>query len=209
MVKRRHAADLRLRNQSCRAASIRDCQPSPVARKRASTSGDKRIVMRSLVGAFCGPRTPTLGRTDAGSASRAVRNLFKSAEEISRTSPFESISDLRFGISAYLASIGFAKADDANAAFSFHKAQDMKSVAEHSQGNVARFTVLSSVIDGIQSVFEIEIRSRVEWQTANAGIPFVFSGIERDTHTVNCTYNKMASSPSVRPKSCACAYRGT
>jgi hypothetical protein len=46
----------------------------------------------------------------------------------------------------------------------------MKSVAEHSQGNVARFTVLSSVIDGIQSVFEIEIRSRVEWQTANAGI---------------------------------------
>ena len=111
---------------------MRDCQPSPVARNRATTSGDNRIVMRSLVGAFCGPRTPTFRRTELGSASQAGRNDFISADEISRTSPFESMSDLRFGISLNLASIGFTKTDDPNAVFGFGEAQDMKPIAQHS-----------------------------------------------------------------------------
>jgi hypothetical protein len=41
-------------SQSLSAASSRVCQPSPVARKGATTSGDKRMVMRSLMGVFLG-----------------------------------------------------------------------------------------------------------------------------------------------------------
>jgi hypothetical protein len=115
--------------------------------------------MRSLVGAFCGPRTPTFRRTELGSTSRADRNAFKSVDEISRTSPFELVSGLRLGISFYLASIGFAKTDDANTVLDLDKAQNMKSVVQHSQGDVARLAVIASIIDGIQGVFEIKVCS--------------------------------------------------
>ncbi len=45
-------------SQSFSAASMRVCQPAPVALKAATTSGDNRMVVDTLVGAFCGPRSP-------------------------------------------------------------------------------------------------------------------------------------------------------
>ena len=168
---------------------MRDCKPSPVARKRATTSGDNLMVMRSLVGAFCGPRTPTLRLTDAGSASRAARNPFRSLEESSRTSPFESVNDLRFLITSNLSSVGFTKANDTNAIVSLDKAQNMKAIAQHSQSDVARLAVIAPIIDGIQGILEIKVCGRQKRKTADADIPFVFSWIERDTHGLNCTYN--------------------
>jgi hypothetical protein len=147
------------------------------------------MVMRSLVGAFCGPRTPTLRLTDAGSASRAARNPFRSVEESSRTSPFESVNDLRFFITSNLSSVGFTEADDTNAVVSLDKAQNMESVAEHSQGDVAHLAVIASIIDGIQGILEIKVCGGQERKSADADIPFVFSWIERDTRGLNCTYN--------------------
>lgn len=149
------------------------------------------MVMRSLVGAFCGPRTPALRLTDAGSASRAARNPFRSVEESSRTSPFESVNDLdlRFFITSNLPSVGFTKADDTNAIVSLDKAQNMKAIAQHSQSDVARLAVIAPIIDGVQGILEIKVCSRQKRKTTDADIPFVFSWIERDTYGLNCTYN--------------------
>ena len=44
-----------VRSQSFRAASMRVCQPLPVARKAADTSGDKRMVVGTLGAAFTLP----------------------------------------------------------------------------------------------------------------------------------------------------------
>ena len=41
-----------VRSQSFSALSIRVCQPAPVALNAAMTSGDKRMVVGCLVGAF-------------------------------------------------------------------------------------------------------------------------------------------------------------
>ncbi len=43
-------------SQSFSAASTRVCQPSPVARKAWITSFDRRMVVDTFVGDFCGPR---------------------------------------------------------------------------------------------------------------------------------------------------------
>src|SRR6185437_1396528 len=48
-----------VRSQSRSAASIRVCQPAPDARNFSSTSGDSRIVMRSLVVSALGRPAPT------------------------------------------------------------------------------------------------------------------------------------------------------
>ena len=54
---------------------MRDCQPSPVLRKNATTSGDSRMVVGTLVGVFCGPNAQCFlqrrrqhlnGRTEPG-----------------------------------------------------------------------------------------------------------------------------------------------
>ena len=67
-----------VRSQSFNAASIRVCQPSPVARKACTTSGDKRMVVDTLGGAFCGPRPPSLARKVAGKLENGVA-VFMSA----------------------------------------------------------------------------------------------------------------------------------
>ena len=56
-------------NQSFSAASIRVCQPSPVARNCSTTSRDKRIVMRSLVTAAGGLPRRIVGLAASHSAS--------------------------------------------------------------------------------------------------------------------------------------------
>ncbi len=46
------------RSQSFRAASMRVCQPVPEARNVSTTSGDRRMVMRSLVRGLLGAAPP-------------------------------------------------------------------------------------------------------------------------------------------------------
>jgi hypothetical protein len=96
---------------------------------------------------------------------------------------------LRFFITSNLSSVGFTKADDTNAIVSLDKAQNMESVAQHSQSDVARLAVIAPIIDGIQGILEIKVCSRQKRKTADADISFVFSWIERDTHGSNCAHN--------------------
>lgn len=59
---------------------MRPCQPSPGWRNRCTTVRDNRMVMRSLVGDFCLPRTPSLRRNVAGSTSAAGRHALFPAD---------------------------------------------------------------------------------------------------------------------------------
>ena len=112
-------------SQSFSAASMRVCQPAPVALKAATTSGDNRMVVDTLVGAFCGPRglIPSVFCNCSGSTSVAGLNLRISAALSSRTSPSASISGARGFIVSNLSGVGLAKADDTNAASHGGKAQ--------------------------------------------------------------------------------------
>ena len=68
-----------VRSQSFNAASIRVCQPSPPARKACTTSGDKRMVVDTLGGAFCGPRPPSLTCKVAGKLENGMAVLMSCA----------------------------------------------------------------------------------------------------------------------------------
>ena len=67
-----------VRSQSAGAALMRVCQPGTVALKAAITSGDRRMVVACLVGAFCAPRTPARRFISNKSATRAVCNCLTS-----------------------------------------------------------------------------------------------------------------------------------
>ena len=83
------------------------------------------MVMRSFVGAFCGPRTFSLVNKVSGNTWFAGRKCFMSAAVNSRTSPWASVRGLNFGTAFYLSIIGFAKADHANAIRRFRETQDV------------------------------------------------------------------------------------
>ncbi len=116
------------------------------------------MVMRSLVGAFCGPRMPTFLRRDAGSASRAGRKPLRSVEVISRTSPRASTRALDFGIAAYLARIGLRKADHPDSITRFREAQNMQTFVEQPERHIARFALVSPFVNIDQRTFKIEVR---------------------------------------------------
>src|SRR5262245_50115187 len=61
------------------ASLIRDCQPAPFLRKKATTSGSSRSDTRVLTGFdFCGPRWPRKRRISSGRTSATGRNSYPS-----------------------------------------------------------------------------------------------------------------------------------
>lgn len=121
---------------------MRDCQPAPVARRVLTTSADKRIVIRSLVGATCGPRTPSFLRSDVGSASAAGLNFSRSATRSSRTSAERSISFLELGMTSCLTVVGLPQTDDTDPVFSLGEAHHMQTTFDGTQGNIPGLTVV-------------------------------------------------------------------
>lgn len=96
---------------------MRVCQPAPVALKAAITSGERRMVVACLVGAFCDPRglIPIALSNSGGNTWATGLKRRRSAAVSLRTSPFTSVSGARLVKVFYLTSVGFTKADDANA----------------------------------------------------------------------------------------------
>ncbi len=71
-------------SHSFSASSTRVCQPSPVARKRSTTSRDRRMVMRSLIGSFCEPRLrkeESFSRNSCGRAEKGTARAKSSHEQ--------------------------------------------------------------------------------------------------------------------------------
>lgn len=124
-----------LLSHSRKAASTRVCQPSPLSRNWSTTSLDNRIVMRSLVGVFWGPRTPSFLFSDSGNASAAGRNFARSSAVSSRTSPSASVKGLRLAMSVCLSRICFPEADYPNARPGFGETQNVQALVKVAQRN--------------------------------------------------------------------------
>ena len=100
-------------------------QPGPLARNRSRTSRDNRTVVRSFVGAFCGPRRRmrSFSWSDRGRTSAAGRKCLKSSKVSSRTSPSLPINGFRLAILPRLSRICPPEADDPEAGLGFREAQ--------------------------------------------------------------------------------------
>lgn len=59
----------------------------------------------------------------------------------------------------YLACVGLAETDDANAVRLFREAQYMQPLGQQADGNEARFSVVPSLIHGVYSRLEDEVNS--------------------------------------------------
>ena len=130
---------------SLSTSSMRDCQPLPVERKLTRTSRAMRMVIRSLVGGFCKPRTPNLCASDGDNESTG-RKWRKSFAVSSRTSPSLSVNGLRLPISSCLPCIGLAETDHPNAINCFNKTQYMQSVIQIPSRNMTSLSVIATGI---------------------------------------------------------------
>jgi len=74
----------------------------------------------------------------------------------SLTSPLASVSGFCFGISHYLARIGFAETDHPNAVRRFRKAKNMQPGAQLAQCNIACLAVLSARVNCNKRILEIK-----------------------------------------------------
>lgn len=103
---------------------MRVCQPVPVARNAANTSGSNRTVVDTLVGLFCIPRPFKPFKVvcnDSGSEENGTA-LLKSTWVSSRTSPFVSVIGDGFAMFSRLSGIGFAETDDTDTVRDLYKA---------------------------------------------------------------------------------------
>jgi hypothetical protein len=179
-------------SQSLSAASSRVCQPSPVARNGSTTSGERRIVMRSLTGAFWGPRgrRDSVLRRDSGRAEKGAACL-KSSSVSSRTSPDLVVKGERFAMFVCLSQICLAKTDHPDSVCNHHKAQDMQPSIEVTHGDDAFFAIFLPVIFQVCGGFEIERCRFFKRQAALPDVPFVFGRIEFDVHCLIVCTNKL------------------
>ena len=147
------------------------------------------MVIRSFVGARCGPRIPTFLRSDAGMASPAGLNFSRSATVSSRTSPFASTSCLDLGIPGYLSGVCLAKTDDTYAIVRLGKAENMETTADRAYANVPDLAKVAAVVHENERLLEVELCNAFERQTPVADVPLVLPGIKANAHPVDCTYN--------------------
>ena len=147
------------------------------------------MVIRSFVGARCGPRIPTFLRSDAGMASPAGLNFSRSATVSSRTSPFASTSCLDLGIPGYLSGVCLAKTDDTYAIVRLGKAENMETTADRAYANVPDLAIVAAVVHENERLLEVELCNAFERRTPVADVPLVLPGIKANAHPVDCTYN--------------------
>lgn len=147
-------------SQSFSAASTRVCQPSPVARKACNTSFERRMVVDTFVGDFCGPRArmPKDFCSASGSTSPAGLKVRISAAVNSRTSPSLSMRGMRLFIVFDFPWVGLAKTDDPNANFNRREAQNMQPGIQETHRYVSQFGVGLTRITFDDGTVKIEIR---------------------------------------------------
>jgi hypothetical protein len=151
------------------------------------------MVMRSLVGAFCGPRTlSNLARSLAGKPENR-RAVFKSRAVSSRTSPSLSVSGFRFGINLGLPCIGFPQADDPHPVATEYITKDMKPVVEMAQRNTTKLAVVMALIAPVKRSDEIKVGNALERQPALADVLGILRGVELNVHESDRMYTKAAS----------------
>src|SRR5664279_2708842 len=150
---------------------MRVCQPSPDARKDSTTSRERRMETSSLVGAFWGPRTPSLRSRDAGSASRAGRAFLKSASVHSGFSA-STLSGVAFRllIESLLSLVHLAETDHPDAALGFRENQGVKPLFQEPDGSIAGLTIVFPVVHDDPGRCKFKFRRPLEGQPAKFNV---------------------------------------
>ena len=183
-----------LLSQSCNAASIRVCQPVPVARKLSTTVGDSLIVMRSLVAVSCAPlaRLSSLVCRVFGKPDNGMACLKSSATHSGLSSSINSTLSLRF-INTHLSFIRLSKTYHTDTTISFHKNQGIQTLIQIPKSANASFAIVASRIHAISRRVKVKISRPLKRQTTQLDIEYIFSGVEADFHKSYCMYKMMQS----------------
>ena len=178
-----------LLSQSCNAASIRVCQPVPVARKLSTTVGDSLMVMRSLVAASCAPlaRRASLVCKVFGKPEKVLAVLTSSAVHSGLSTSINSALSLRF-INTHLSFISLSQTDYTNTQLGFYKHQSVNTLIQPTQSAHTHFTIILPQVLQKQGSFKLKISRPLKTQTAQLDIKCIFSGVESDFHTSDCMH---------------------
>ena len=189
-----------LLSQSCNAASIRVCQPVPVALKLSTTVGDSRIVMRSLVAASCVPRArrASLVCSVSGNAEKVLAARASAAVHSGLSASINSGLSLRF-INCHLSFVSLSKTNYTNTQLGFYKYQRMYALPQITQSPQSHFAVFLPQILREQSGFKFKISHLFKRQATQFDIEDIFSGVESDLHTSDCMY-KITQGQAVNDK---------
>ncbi len=177
-------------SQSRRAEFIRDCQRGPVARKASRMSASYRTVAGFLVGAFCGPRTPSFSRKLGGSASPAGLKSFASAAVNSLTSPASLVNRERFAIAFRLSLVSFAETDHPDSGLSLCETHYVQPLVQVAECDISDFPVRAAIVDRNEGRREVKLSGSVEGKSAFSDIPSAFIVVVSNVHYANCTYKK-------------------
>lgn len=181
-------------SQSCNAASMRVCQPDPVARKDSTTLGESRIVMRSLVGASCVPRVrraslvcSVFGNAEKEDALRASATVHSGL-----SASINSGLGLCF-IDCYLPFICLPKTNHANAALCFNKHQSMQSFIQLAQSTNPHLAIIPPLIWRKQCRFKFKIYRPLKRQATQLDVVGIFNRIKGDFHESYCMHKIIES----------------
>src|SRR5919107_1365025 len=129
------------------ASLILVCQPGPVARTWASTSGSRRSVVNSLGAAAFG-RPPRRALANHSSVSSGTSTASQSS--------WLMWSGLGGVVAAFFPVIGFPQSDDARVAAARRPHHHMQARADVADGDEAVFAVVPAIIHGGQRGFPVE-----------------------------------------------------
>lgn len=189
-------------SQSFRAASIRVCQPLPVALNASTTSGEQRMVMRVFVVLATGrPRflISSRGASTTLSPSRSMVSGSDFAAAVMAASSsgvgnFVPGRNLSFDMAFDLPAIGLSEAD--NAPFvvgAVSKHNTINPVVKVSESDVTLFPVVSPGVHHRDAGIPLKGSSVSKRDTVLLLVYCVFGCIKSYVHTfIVCTINKMS-----------------
>jgi len=174
-----------------RTPSIRDCQPSPVALKYATTSGLYRTETNNfLCGDFGRPRSVRNGtiafncfgvRGLASGSDRAAAAIILS----SSTEGIATTGFLRtFDIELHLSPRSSAKTDDAAGFSTLNEGDVVKNTCARSERTHSQFFVLEALVDPRQGSVSIHLSCEGKRHAVPGPVSPVFGRTENDTHAL-------------------------
>src|SRR6218665_888515 len=149
---------------------------------------DEAQVVARFVGAFCGPRArmPRVFCSAGGKTRWAGLKRRRSAAVSSRTSPSSSISGACLVMALYLPTVGFAKADDTNAASHWGKEQHMQALVQKTHRYEACFRVVLARVLPNDCGVKVEFCRPLETQLPVTDVGLVLGCVEFNVHGLYC-----------------------
>ena len=140
-----------------------------------------RIVTRSLVGDFWGPRPRSFSRSDSGNAASGRARPKSVAVHSGLSGSIPSAVGFLL-ISPDLSCVRLAQADDPDAAPGFDENQRMQTTVQHPERPGPDLAVLLAIVDEEHRGFELEIPCPIKREPSLPDVALAFLRVELDVH---------------------------